>query len=241
MPNIVKIGRTNKNPQERASELATTGVPNEFIVVYYQKFLNCLEAEKNIHDFFENKRVNKHREFFAVSTKEAIDYIQTIENKIGESGSLVNSDTYLYLYLAKVFWNRKYRIGLFYSTDEFYLEDEESARLIKNLNDAYDRHQDHHVKLINSDNLCLYHKDLKNEIENLLVDKIKKNIDVDSYYDLSDEDDDQTIIVASESYQDYPPEVIYEDILNELKKYVIEMKIDAKYKKLKLEKRKNNI
>lgn len=78
LPNLVKIGKTSREPSERAKELSSaTGVPTPFILVYYKPFRDCHMAESIIHQFFEEKgaRVNGNREFFQVSTTEAIDLI----------------------------------------------------------------------------------------------------------------------------------------------------------------------
>lgn len=83
LPNLVKIGKTSRDPNERAKELSSaTGVPTPFILVYYKPFRDCNLAESVIHHFFEEKgaRVNGNREFFQVSTNEAIDLINIYFN-----------------------------------------------------------------------------------------------------------------------------------------------------------------
>lgn len=91
LPNLVKIGKTSREPNERAKELSSaTGVPTPFILVYYKPFRDCHLAESVIHHFFEEKgaRVNGNREFFQVSTNEAIDlinlYFKMEQDKYGE-------------------------------------------------------------------------------------------------------------------------------------------------------------
>mgnify|MGYP002625818022 CR=1 FL=1 len=79
----VKIGKTTRDPYERAKELSSaTGVPTPFVVVFYKPFKDCHLAEKMIHKFLEQKgcRVNNNREFFNISTTEAIDVIQSMYN-----------------------------------------------------------------------------------------------------------------------------------------------------------------
>ena len=78
LPNIVKIGKTTRDPNERAKELsAATGVPTPFMLIYYKEFSNCHIAERVIHQYLEEqgKRVNNNREFFYISTMEAIQLI----------------------------------------------------------------------------------------------------------------------------------------------------------------------
>jgi hypothetical protein len=77
---MVKIGKTSRDPKERAKELSTaTGVPTPFILVYQKQFEDCDLAERTIHQLLESRgcRVNNNREFFNISTSEAIDLIQS--------------------------------------------------------------------------------------------------------------------------------------------------------------------
>lgn len=78
---LVKIGKTTKDPEERAKELSSsTGVATPFIVVYKKLFKNCHLAERLIHELLDEKgyRVNTSREFFAVSISDAINYLLQI-------------------------------------------------------------------------------------------------------------------------------------------------------------------
>lgn len=77
----VKIGKTTRDPYERAKELSSaTGVPTPFVVVFYKPFKDCHFAEKTIHHYLEKKgyRVNNNREFFNMSIPEAIDVVQSM-------------------------------------------------------------------------------------------------------------------------------------------------------------------
>ena len=77
----VKIGKTTRDPYERAKELSSaTGVPTPFVVVFYKPFKDCHYAEKVIHQYLEKKgyRVNNNREFFNMSIPEAIDVVQSM-------------------------------------------------------------------------------------------------------------------------------------------------------------------
>lgn len=89
LPDVVKIGKTTREPCERAKELSSaTGVPTPFILVYSKPFADCHFAEKVIHGYFEKKgaRVNGNREFFRVSTMEAIDLIN-LYHKMEQEGT----------------------------------------------------------------------------------------------------------------------------------------------------------
>ena len=75
---LVKIGKTTKEPELRANELSSpTGVATPFIVVYKRLFNNCDKAERLVHSILTEQgyRVNNSREFFSISIPDAIDII----------------------------------------------------------------------------------------------------------------------------------------------------------------------
>jgi len=85
--NLVKIGKTTRDPEERAKELSSaTGVPTPFIVVYNSYFKNCTKAETFVHAYLENKgfRVSSKREFFEIPIKDAIDAVIKAKDHFGE-------------------------------------------------------------------------------------------------------------------------------------------------------------
>lgn len=85
MEGIVKIGKTNRDPQQRAKELsATTGVPTPFVVVYDEYFEDCTLAENFVHAYLEHQgyRVSENREFFKVPLKYAISAVISAKTKI---------------------------------------------------------------------------------------------------------------------------------------------------------------
>lgn len=76
MESLVKIGKTSRNPIDRAKELGTaTGVPTPFILVFHAYVSDCSKAERYIHSLLEerNYRISRNREFFRVPTTEAIE------------------------------------------------------------------------------------------------------------------------------------------------------------------------
>lgn len=86
MQNLVKIGKTKREPEERAKELSTTGVPTPFIVVYSCYFENCSKAEYFVHEYLESEgfRVSSKREFFEIPIKDAIDSVMKAKENFGE-------------------------------------------------------------------------------------------------------------------------------------------------------------
>jgi hypothetical protein len=78
MPNIVKIGKTNRTPSERAQELSkVTGVPTPFIVVYEKLVGDPEGMESFVHTFLADKgyRLSENREFFTAPVSVVIDAI----------------------------------------------------------------------------------------------------------------------------------------------------------------------
>ena len=90
IPNLVKIGRTDRSPEDRASELATTGVPTAFIVAYEHQVGNSRGAESAIHALLQEKgfRPEASREFFKMPLKTAVAVVTEIcaayEDESGE-------------------------------------------------------------------------------------------------------------------------------------------------------------
>ena len=65
MPNVFKLGFTERSPHLRADELSrSTSVPYQFDVLCYIEVHNCQAVEAELHRFFQNWRVRPDREFF---------------------------------------------------------------------------------------------------------------------------------------------------------------------------------
>lgn len=71
---FLKIGRTAKDPFSRAKSLSSTGVFNEYEIVFSLKFFNHIWAEKLVHQNLKKFRVNK--EFFSLKEETAFDVFQ---------------------------------------------------------------------------------------------------------------------------------------------------------------------
>lgn len=80
MPNCCKLGVTRRlQPLRRISELSSASVPFPFVCYGLVFDDDVFDLETRIHDYFDDKRVNKenkHKEFFYVSPKEAIDVLR---------------------------------------------------------------------------------------------------------------------------------------------------------------------
>ena len=89
MPDLVKVGKTNRNPLLRAQELSsTTGLPTPFIVVYEQFFEDCDTAESFVHTILEKQgyRLSQNREFFKARISEVIKAIMQASDAIIQTG-----------------------------------------------------------------------------------------------------------------------------------------------------------
>lgn len=79
MPGLVKIGATRMlNPLARLYSLSSTSVPFPFVCCGFVFNDDVFSLEKSMHDYFDSKRVGatKHKEFFKISPKEAIDVLR---------------------------------------------------------------------------------------------------------------------------------------------------------------------
>lgn len=73
MPGYVKIGKTNTNLEQRVRELSgSTSVPLPFTVFFACKVANATFVEHQLHDAFDNNRVNPRREFFSIDPERVV-------------------------------------------------------------------------------------------------------------------------------------------------------------------------
>jgi hypothetical protein len=78
---LVKVGRTERIPEERALELSQgTGVPTPFIVAFQIWVRDCETGEAGVHAFLEMRgyRVNENREFFRAPLHVIVEAITII-------------------------------------------------------------------------------------------------------------------------------------------------------------------
>lgn len=76
IPGVLKIGQSAKDPNQRASELRTTGVPYPFEVVYFGLFKDFQQLERAVHAHLATYRRTNDREFFSLSVEEAVSAIR---------------------------------------------------------------------------------------------------------------------------------------------------------------------
>jgi len=78
LPGLAKVGRTCRQPAERAAELsAATGVATPFVLAFDQPFADCVAAEAEIHAELDRRglRVAANREFFRGATSDIVRVI----------------------------------------------------------------------------------------------------------------------------------------------------------------------
>ncbi len=81
MPDVYKIGCTERSPHQRADELSKpTGVPTPFRVLCYAEFGNddfgnFQAVERALHAWMNDRRVNESREFFKGEIASAVAFL----------------------------------------------------------------------------------------------------------------------------------------------------------------------
>ena len=82
MPGLLKIGRTDRHPEQRARELRTTGVPQPFVLEHYVGVEDSASAEAQVHNLLQTNggRMSSDREFFSVNLQEAIEALSLVSN-----------------------------------------------------------------------------------------------------------------------------------------------------------------
>ena len=240
MPGIVKIGRTARATSDRANELSTTGVPHDFVVVYDQQFLDCIEAEREIHEYFADFRVNKNREFFKISPREVIEFIQGVEGKLNESKNNSANDSFLYLYLASV-GNWKFRIGIHQSFLSDSSAEEIEEKLIAQLNQAYELGIESAACISKINFVSFFLNEHKSGMEQVVIDSIRNRNYSFSRIKDSFSDDEQTFIFQGDIHNPNAPEALYDQVFTRIKVYVEENDLINVYKRKKLARLKQNI
>jgi hypothetical protein len=75
MTGILKIGMTERTPEERLNEANTSNTwkpPSPYYIVCSKKVNNPKEKEKKIHAFLKEDRVQSNREFFRISVDKVV-------------------------------------------------------------------------------------------------------------------------------------------------------------------------
>ena len=73
---LVKIGKSAKDPQYRKVDLETTGVPDQFIVEYFAFVKDFHRVEMAVHNQLSSFRYKENREFFGCGVTKGITTIR---------------------------------------------------------------------------------------------------------------------------------------------------------------------
>ena len=80
MPGYVKIGRTNNDLEKRIKELSSsTSIPLPFTVFYACTVKDSQFVEHQLHDAFDDSRINPKREFFAIAPERVVAALRLAE------------------------------------------------------------------------------------------------------------------------------------------------------------------
>ena len=80
MPGYVKIGKTSTSLEQRIRELSgSTSVPLPFTCFYACTVKDAAFVEHQLHDAFDNNRVNPRREFFQISPERVVSALRLAE------------------------------------------------------------------------------------------------------------------------------------------------------------------
>lgn len=88
MPGQVKIGQTQRRPEQRGVELSSaTGVPAAFVLFYSRSFEDCALAERLVHSVLAEQgfRTAKNREFFSIAPEAAQELIDKVALSLDNS------------------------------------------------------------------------------------------------------------------------------------------------------------
>src|SRR3989344_9514365 len=73
MPGYVKVGRTGTNLEQRIRELnSSTSVPLPFTAFYACTVKDASFVEHQLHDAFDDSRINPRREFFRIAPERVV-------------------------------------------------------------------------------------------------------------------------------------------------------------------------
>lgn len=80
MPGYVKIGKTSTSLEQRIRELSSsTSVPIPFTCFYACTVRDMAFVERQLHDAFDNNRVNPRREFFQIAPERVVAALKLAE------------------------------------------------------------------------------------------------------------------------------------------------------------------
>jgi len=104
MPGYVKIGKTSTSLEQRIKELSSsTSIPLPFTCFYACTVRDSVFVEHQLHDAFDDSRVNPKREFFQISPERVVSALKLaeIENITPKQDYIENKEDQIALHQAR--------------------------------------------------------------------------------------------------------------------------------------------
>jgi len=106
MPGLLKVGITERTPEERAKELSTTGVPTPFVIEFAKRVKNPAQKESTLHALLEKyaERTNARREFFRTTpeiVKQFFDLMDDLDGTVTDFSPVTEPPTETYQNFVK--------------------------------------------------------------------------------------------------------------------------------------------
>jgi hypothetical protein len=79
VPDLLKLGVSERTPDVRRDELHTTGVPTPFVLQFAKFVTNIREKERLLFTILRDKRVSDKREFFRINIEEVISLFMLMD------------------------------------------------------------------------------------------------------------------------------------------------------------------
>ena len=104
MPGYVKIGKTSTSLEQRIKELSSsTSIPLPFTCFYACTVKDINFVEHQLHDAFDDSRINPKREFFQISPERVVSALKLaeIENITPKQDYVENKEDQVALHQAR--------------------------------------------------------------------------------------------------------------------------------------------
>jgi hypothetical protein len=79
MPDIYKVGYTERSPIQRSIDLSNTSIPTPYEVLCYGELDFPAQLEHSLHDMYKRCRVTQNREFFKFDFEDLMSICYSIE------------------------------------------------------------------------------------------------------------------------------------------------------------------
>lgn len=245
LPNLVKIGRTTKLPQQRAQELSGTGTPGRYVVAYSLCVDDCIEVEAQMHIALKRFRHTNDREFFETNSTSAVNkLLELAKGRIVVAEGLIEEVEVPFavtLYLTRLSAGRNlYRLSFAQKSLEYVLsksfqENVNSLYISYNSKFFYDCELIRSKQYLNVDAKAF--EDMKLDLTKILNKLVHKNsfIKIMAEYDtntLTLETQDASVLSKVFNVVISVIDTAYSEAMRRIDKQQIEKLIDIKRKKV---------